>query len=89
MGERVSSSVRVLPGHTPGSVLLALGRVAFVGNVFRGALLAKHQPREHFFQPDLARAHATIRQLRGQGFATFYLSHGGPCRADAVQQQFK
>jgi glyoxylase-like metal-dependent hydrolase (beta-lactamase superfamily II) len=85
----LAATVRVLPGHTPGSVLLALGQVAFVGDLFRGALLAKHQPREHFFQPDLARTHATIRQLLGQGFDTFYLGHGGPCRAAAVQQQFK
>lgn len=85
----LAATVRVLPGHTPGSVLLALGKVAFVGDLFRGALLAKRQPREHFFQPDPMQAHTIIRRLLDQGVGTFYLGHGGPCRADAVRHQFK
>jgi glyoxylase-like metal-dependent hydrolase (beta-lactamase superfamily II) len=81
----LAGTVRALPGHTPGSVLVALGRVAFVGDLFRGALLARQVPREHFFQPDLAVAHRTIRQVLQQPFATFYLGHGGPCRAEDVR----
>jgi len=80
-----------MPGHTPGSlvVLAAGGRVAFVGDLFRGALTSATEPMEHFYQDDLAAVHAHIRELLDRGVVWFVLGHGGPAYRDDVARAFR
>nr|HEX4319016.1 MBL fold metallo-hydrolase [Kofleriaceae bacterium] len=78
------------PGHTAGSlvVLVAGGRIALVGDLFRGSLICPCEPVEHFFQDDLAAAHARIHELLARGVVWFMLGHGGPAHRDDVAKVF-
>jgi hydroxyacylglutathione hydrolase len=88
----VDAEVIAMPGHTAGSlvVLADRGKLAFVGDLFRGGALAgyvhRSEPEEHFYQDDLAAAHARIRELIARGVELFLLGHGGPSkRADVIR----
>jgi glyoxylase-like metal-dependent hydrolase (beta-lactamase superfamily II) len=84
----------VVGGHTAGSliVLAAGGKLAFVGDLFRGGALAgyvhRSEPKEHFYQEDLRRVHDTIRRLARQGVELFVMGHGGPSKRADVQRVF-
>jgi hydroxyacylglutathione hydrolase len=80
-----------MPGHTPGSlvVLAAGGRVALVGDLFRGSLTSAREPMEHFYQDDLPAVHADIRELLDRGVVWFLLGHGGPVYRDDVARAFR
>jgi glyoxylase-like metal-dependent hydrolase (beta-lactamase superfamily II) len=86
----VDGEVIAAPGHTAGSlvVLVAGGRVALVGDLFRGSLISPTEPVEHFFQDDLAAAHARIHELLARGVVWFLLGHGGPAYRDDVAKAF-
>jgi len=90
----VDGEVIAMPGHTAGSVvvLLAGGKVAMVGDLFRGGALAGYvhpsEPKEHFFQDDLALVHRQIHALLARGVEVFVLGHGGPSRRDDVIRVF-
>lgn len=82
----------VVGAHTQGSlvVIAAGGKVAFVGDLFRGGALAGYvhpaEPEEHFYQEDLQLAHQRIHELLARGVEYFVLGHGGPARrADVVR----
>lgn len=81
-------------GHTSGSlvVIAAGGKIAFVGDLFRGGALAGYvnlgEPKEHFYQDDVALVHAHIRALVRQGVEYFVLGHGGPSRRADVERVF-
>ena len=85
----VDGEAIVVAGHTAGSlvVLVGGGKIALVGDLFRGGALAGYvhptSPKEHFYQEDLALVHRRIRELLARGVQTFVLGHGGPAsRAD-------
>lgn len=84
----------VVGGHTAGSlvVVAAGGKVAFVGDLFRGGALAGYvhraSPKEHFYQEDLELVHDRIRALAAQGVEYFVLGHGGPSRRADVLRVF-
>jgi hydroxyacylglutathione hydrolase len=84
----------VVGGHTAGSlvVIAAGGKLAFVGDLFRGGALAgyvhRSEPKEHFYQEDLAAVHAKIRELARQGVEIFVMGHGGPASRADVQRVF-
>ena len=88
-----AATVIAMPGHTAGSlvVLAHAGKVALVGDLFRGGAFAGYvhpsEPREHFYQDDLAAAHLRIHELLARGVETFVLGHGGPSsRADVIAE---
>jgi glyoxylase-like metal-dependent hydrolase (beta-lactamase superfamily II) len=89
----VEGEVIAMSGHTGGSlvVLVGGGKVALVGDLFRGGALAGYvhpwSPKEHFYQDDLALAHQRIRELLARGVEWFVLGHGGPSsRADVARE---
>jgi glyoxylase-like metal-dependent hydrolase (beta-lactamase superfamily II) len=90
----VDGEVIAMPGHTKGSivVLVAGGKIALVGDLFRGGALAGYvhpwEPKEHFYQDDLAMAHRQIRELLARGVETFVMGHGGPSRRADVARVF-
>ena len=90
----VAGDVVAMPSHTQGSlvVFVAGGRVAFVGDLFRGGSLAgyihKSEPKEHFYQDDLPLVHQRIHELLARGVQWFVLGHGGPSRREDVERVF-
>jgi len=86
----VDGEVLATPGHTPGSVvvLVARGKIALVGDLFRGGLVFKTSPAEHFYQDDLNRDHEQIRMLLARGVEWFVLGHGGPIKRSRVESEF-
>ena len=90
----VDGEVIAMPGHTQGSVvvLVAGGKIALVGDLFRGGALAGYlhpwEPKEHFYQDDLQMAHRRIRELLARGVETFVMGHGGPSRRADVERVF-
>ena len=88
----VDATVVTAPGHTPGSLVVIAGTIAFVGDLFRGGALAGYvhpsEPEEHFYQDDLAAAHQRIRELLARGIQTFVMGHGGPSQRADVEQRF-
>lgn len=90
----VAGKAVVMPGHTPGSLVIKLNdREVFVGDMMRGGSMGgavnPTQPHEHYFQPDLERNRANIRSLVEGGAEVFYLGHGGPVDRAAVIKEFK
>ena len=90
----VDGEVRVVGAHTNGSVVAIVGggKIALVGDLFRGGALAGYvkrgSPKEHFYQEDLALAHQRIRELLAAGVEYFVLGHGGPSRRADVERVF-
>ena len=89
----VAGEVIAMPGHTAGSVvvLVAGGKVALVGDLFRGGKLggfvSKTTPMVHFYQDDKALAHQHIRELLARGIEWFVLGHGGPSTRAQVTEK--
>lgn len=88
----VAGEVIAVGGHTGGSVVVVVagGKIALVGDLFRGGRLAgfvdRTEPMVHFYQDDKARAHAQIRELVRRGVELFVLGHGGPAiRAEVIE----
>jgi hypothetical protein len=73
-------------------VLVAGGKIALVGDLFRGGALAGYLhpwvPKEHFYQDDLALVHRHIHELLERGVQWFVLGHGGPSSAADVANAF-
>ena len=90
----VDGEVVATPGHTAGSlsVLVGGGRIALVGDLFRGGALAGYvhrgEPEEHFYQDDLVAVHQRIRELLARGVEIFVLGHGGPSARADVERVF-
>jgi glyoxylase-like metal-dependent hydrolase (beta-lactamase superfamily II) len=84
----------VVGGHTAGSLVVIAGggKIAFVGDLFRGGALAgyvhRSEPKEHFYQEDLDVVHAKIRELARQGVEIFVMGHGGPAKRADVERVF-
>lgn len=90
----VAGEVIAMSGHTAGSVVVVVanGKVALVGDLFRGGKLAgfvhRSEPMVHFYQDDKALAHRRIRELLARGVEWFVLGHGGPSTRADVQREF-
>lgn len=87
----LDAEVRPLPGHTPGSIMVMFSdHQAFVGDLMAGGamngLIFSDHPGEHYFQPDTAVAHRTIRELINDGVTKFYVGHGGPLMSEGVKK---
>ena len=83
----------VMPGHTPGSLVVLLDRRrAVVGDIILGGYLGgairPQHAGPHYFQADVQRNEDNIARLLKQGIDTFYLGHGGPVARDSVIDGF-
>lgn len=89
----VAGKAVLMPGHTPGSVVIELqtGEV-FVGDMLLGGVMGgnlfPNAAGEHYFQADLAQDHRNIKTLIDRGFKTFYLGHGGPVTDASIKRGF-
>ena len=75
-----------LPAHTPGSMAVVVGEVAFVGDLLRGAVLGTGA-REHFYQCEPEKNWRLLEAfVEGEARAvrTFFTGHFGPVSREAV-----
>jgi hydroxyacylglutathione hydrolase len=91
-GYGVDGRVVFTPGHTPGSLSVALpSRDVIVGDLVMGGVLGgalfPRRPRIHYFVDDLAAVHASVRRVLADGSETLLVGHGGPLRADDVRER--
>ncbi|WP_428686830.1 MBL fold metallo-hydrolase [Roseibium sp.] len=85
---------RVLPtsGHTPGSISLLMDDgTVFAGDlaasgILLGGIALRNRPRQPPFEEDPAEVAASLRMLLERGARRFYLGHGGPLGAAAIQR---
>ena len=49
----MSGKILPHPGHTPGSLVILIGRHAFVGDLIRGGMVTNETPATHLFMCDL------------------------------------
>ncbi len=88
----VRGKIIPLPGHTPGSLVVQVGRNLFAGDLFRGTFKPQgqalvpdgHHPTEHFFHEDrgLARRQlAPFLRLLTPTITTVWPTHWGPVTA--------
>ncbi len=69
-----------VPGHTPGSLVVEMGAIAFVGDIVRGGVIS-NQATRHFFMCDVADNDGDIRAVLERiapGAQTFFTGHFGP-----------
>ena len=81
-------SGRILPhpGHTPGSMVILIGRHAFVGDLIRGGIVASETPTTHFFMCDLEENRRRIGEiLELDGIEQWHPGHFGSFPAEAVR----
>jgi glyoxylase-like metal-dependent hydrolase (beta-lactamase superfamily II) len=85
----VEGSILPVPGHTEGSLMVAVGRSWFVGDLFRGAILGS-SAEVHFYQCDLAKNRANVISVlaRAPIDATFFVGHFGPVERSEVFARF-
>lgn len=79
-----------LPGHTNGSLVVLVDGAAFVGDLFRGAIVGS-TAEIHFYMCDLEDNRRDVRRLLNEltpYASTFYPGHFGPLTREAVQDQF-
>lgn len=86
----IPATVRAVPGHTPGSLVVIVEDMVFVGDLFRGAIVGS-SAEVHFYMCDLDANRADIQALlsaEAPRLQTFYTGHFGPVERDAVQARF-
>lgn len=86
----INATVYSLPGHTPGSLVVVAGDAAFVGDLFRGALVGSGAAT-HLYMCDLDDNRADVARLLGAlapRAETFYTGHFGPVARPDVAAQF-
>jgi hydroxyacylglutathione hydrolase len=84
----LEGEVRPLPGHTPGSLVVRVGRALFVGDLLRGALLGGGA-EVHFYQCDLEENRAAVQRLLTEApGARWFPGHFGPLEEGAVRATF-
>ncbi len=88
----VAGRVRPTPGHTPGSLSVALdSREVLVGDLVASGLLLGGLARlDHAIRPpfeqDPRAVSAELQRLVDEGMHTFHLGHGGSLGADEVRR---
>lgn len=86
----VDGQIVPMPGHTDGSLVVIIGDVVFVGDLFRGAILGQ-SAEVHFYMCDVARNRQDVRRLLDDVAPhanTFFVGHFGPVGRDAVIARF-
>jgi len=85
-------SGRILPhsGHTPGSLVIQVGRHAFVGDLIRGGIVASETPTTHLFMCDLEENERRIGEiLELRGIEQWHPGHFGSFSAEAVSEYLR
>jgi glyoxylase-like metal-dependent hydrolase (beta-lactamase superfamily II) len=85
----VPGRVLVVPGHTEGSLVVVVGDAAFVGDMFRGAIVG-WGAEKHFYMCDMADNLADIRALLDAHphVAHFFPGHFGPLTRAQVEEMW-
>jgi hydroxyacylglutathione hydrolase len=86
----IDAKVIHLAGHTSGSVIVTVGDVALVGDLFRGSIVGSGA-ETHFYQCDLELNRANVnRVLKDLAPAAqlFFVGHFGPVTREAVSEHF-
>lgn len=79
-------SLLFVPGHTPGSIVWVVGGAAFVGDLFRGAIVGS-SAETHFFQCDQKGVLRDIRRLLREhpDVKIYFTGHFGPVSRAEVE----
>jgi glyoxylase-like metal-dependent hydrolase (beta-lactamase superfamily II) len=83
----IRGTIVPLPGHTRGSLVVVLDDVAFVGDLFRGAILGGGAETHLYMCDEAGNRRDVARLLRelAPSAATFFVGHFGPVvRADVA-----
>lgn len=86
----IDAKVIRLPGHTSGSVIVTVGDVALVGDLFRGSIVGSGA-ETHFYQCDLELNRKNVARLLSElapNAQLFFVGHFGPVARDAVTEHF-
>ncbi|WP_103654418.1 MBL fold metallo-hydrolase [Agarilytica rhodophyticola] len=84
----ISGFIEPVPGHTEGSLVIVVGKVAFVGDMFRGSMTRKDKAEMHFYQCNITKLkeglEKTLKQL-ALNVDIFFPSHMGPVSRKSVE----
>lgn len=86
----IEGSIIPLPGHTKGSLVVTVGDVAFVGDLFRGSLVGSSAQR-HLYMCDIEGNTRDIGRLLKELAPTakvFFVGHFGPVSRESVAERF-
>ncbi len=86
----IDAKVTRLPGHTNGSLIVTVGEVALVGDLFRGSIVGSGA-ETHFYQCDLALNRSNVVRLLKElapEAQLFFVGHFGPVSREAVAEHF-
>lgn len=87
----IDAKVIHLPGHTSGSVIVLVGDVALVGDLFRGSIVGSGA-ETHFYQCDLELSRKNVAKLLNElapNAQLFFVGHFGPVSREAVAEHFR
>ena len=87
----VDAKVIRLPGHTSGSLIVVVGDVALVGDLFRGSIVGSGA-ETHFYQCDLELIRKNVARVLSElapNAQLFFVGHFGPVSREAVTEHFK
>lgn len=87
----IEGTIVPLPGHTGGSLVVVVGEAAFVGDLFRGALVGDGAAT-HLYMCDLAGNARDVRTLLdtlAPSATTFFTGHFGPVDRAEVEAEFR
>ncbi len=79
-----------LPGHTSGSMVVTIGDVALVGDLFRGSLVGSGAAT-HLYMCDLEQNRKDVAKLLtdlAPGAKVFFVGHFGPVERESVASHF-
>ena len=77
------------PGHTAGSVSLALAtRDVLIGDLLIATLSGSHRPRYPLVADDLGQVRTSVRRLLALSPRRLWSAHGGPFTPEDIRQRF-
>jgi hydroxyacylglutathione hydrolase len=89
-GPKLVGEIVPIEGHTKGSLVVIMGESAFVGDMFRGAIVGGGATK-HFYMCDLEDNRADIAKLLRDypGVKMFYAGHFGPVTREEVEEMLE
>jgi glyoxylase-like metal-dependent hydrolase (beta-lactamase superfamily II) len=87
----IEGSIVPMPGHTRGSLVVVIGDIALVGDLFRGSLLGSGAAT-HLYMCDLDANRRDVARLLGHvapRARLFFVGHFGPAPRGAVASHFE
>lgn len=87
----LEATVTRVPGHTMGSLIITIGDVALVGDLFRGGIVGSGA-ETHFYQCDVEQNRRDVRRVLkdlAPKATLFFVGHFGPVTREAVEAHFK